>query len=713
MNPFSLIIIIGILSTIKTEKFKWRPSYSYPQPIPQEIMVDSVNYLGLVLLQTHNQNNGNNIALSPYGAASVLVALAEGLQGRALDEISRASLLPLEFDVMRVGLRDIHRHLKSYFIPEEGFLAGLTFSHENVTLKPSYESILRFYGYDVDNFNSALYPNPPTTTTSGSPTSSSPISQVNATTVTIIPTTISSKTTKYNDLTSIIVPSSIKTTQSRTETPVTTREVTNTMTTQSRTNLVSILFTSSTSSITTDTTIPNTMTTKKVTTASIPTTTTEISTTSNPPTTIVTTTTKSTTTNPTTTKVPTTTASTTTIKPTTTEVTATTSPTTLKSTTTIQPTTTTIKSTTITETTTSTTTTIPTTITTTTTTTKPTTTMTTTNIPTTTTAITTETTTTKPTTTETTTTKATTTTTIAPTTSNPTTTTIETSTFKPSATETETTTTTFETTPIIAMTVPLTSELTTITEPTTSEPTTTTTTPTTTTEEEKPRESRSVVDYLIARYYDSNAPSHIISRYEPSQPTTFLVNGKIRESNITFMTYDTVLPFRYISYLNALALTFPLDSTKYYLLLVLPIDETGIDILIDNMMSTTLKQIIYNLKPTRVKATIPSFMLKGYVVLTPTFQKMGIKSIFEPRHADFSKLTDDRNIYVTNIEQAITVTIRNYVDPSTLHNNEIYQRRGPVLFNADHPFLYFVMDSQIHVALMAGKIVNPLNSRIR
>lgn len=36
----------------------------------------------------------------------------------------------------------------------------------------------------------------------------------------------------------------------------------------------------------------------------------------------------------------------------------------------------------------------------------------------------------------------------------------------------------------------------------------------------------------------------------------------------------------------------------------------------------------------------------------------------------------------------------------------------PVYFKADHPFLYFVIDSELDVTLMAGKVVNPLNSRI-
>jgi serine protease inhibitor len=33
-------------------------------------------------------------------------------------------------------------------------------------------------------------------------------------------------------------------------------------------------------------------------------------------------------------------------------------------------------------------------------------------------------------------------------------------------------------------------------------------------------------------------------------------------------------------------------------------------------------------------------------------------------------------------------------------------------FVVTHPFLYFVLDTDTHIALMAGKIVDPLNSRI-
>ena len=79
--------------------------------------LSSCNYLRVLVdvashFQAHNEDNRNNIAISPYGATSVLIALEEGVCGAAGREIFHTIRLPLDPSTMRVGLRDIHRHLK-------------------------------------------------------------------------------------------------------------------------------------------------------------------------------------------------------------------------------------------------------------------------------------------------------------------------------------------------------------------------------------------------------------------------------------------------------------------------------------------------------------------------------------------------------------------------------------------------------------------------
>jgi serine protease inhibitor len=79
---------------------------------PVELMVDATNQLGFKILHLHSNLNKNNIAFSPCGLMSVLVALYEGSVGRSTIELKEALEFPNERDIVRVGIRDIHRRLR-------------------------------------------------------------------------------------------------------------------------------------------------------------------------------------------------------------------------------------------------------------------------------------------------------------------------------------------------------------------------------------------------------------------------------------------------------------------------------------------------------------------------------------------------------------------------------------------------------------------------
>lgn len=79
---------------------------------PVELMVDTTNQLGFKILNLHSNLNKNNIGFSPCGLMSVLVALYEGSSGRSTIELKEALEFPNERDIVRVGIRDIHRRLR-------------------------------------------------------------------------------------------------------------------------------------------------------------------------------------------------------------------------------------------------------------------------------------------------------------------------------------------------------------------------------------------------------------------------------------------------------------------------------------------------------------------------------------------------------------------------------------------------------------------------
>lgn len=83
--------------------------------VPLEQMVDATNHLAFKILYLHSITNKNNIAFSPCGLGSVLVAVFEGADGRSALEIHEAMELPWDRDVIRIGYRDIHRRLRVCF----------------------------------------------------------------------------------------------------------------------------------------------------------------------------------------------------------------------------------------------------------------------------------------------------------------------------------------------------------------------------------------------------------------------------------------------------------------------------------------------------------------------------------------------------------------------------------------------------------------------
>jgi hypothetical protein len=50
-----------------------------------------------------------------------------------------------------------------------------------------------------------------------------------------------------------------------------------------------------------------------------------------------------------------------------------------------------------------------------------------------------------------------------------------------------------------------------------------------------------------------------------------------------------------------------------------------------------------------------------YGLLCMTLFQLGIWDVFDPRRANLSGMANDPDLYVRNIEQSVTVVIRNYI----------------------------------------------------
>ncbi|XP_011646290.1 LOW QUALITY PROTEIN: probable GPI-anchored adhesin-like protein PGA55 [Pogonomyrmex barbatus] len=210
-------------------------------------------------------------------------------------------------------------------------------------------------------------------------------------------------------------------------------------------------------------------------------------------------------------------------------------------------------------------------------------------------------------------------------------------------------------------------------------------------------------DLEIWKSYNTVNPGDS-SAGDSSAEISFLVNG-CDVSSVSASRYIAVLPFAYFPSLQAVALEFPLDDPRYNIILFMPTDKTDTHRLARDLSGKSLRLLRKRLQPTWVRATIPSFMLRGFVTLTSFLQRLGILDVFEPRVADLSPMTSDLSVYA-KLQAKLSITIGNIL------SNGLFERAGPEPFTAVHPFLYFIIDTETSVSLIAGRVDDPLNSRI-
>ncbi|XP_058116652.1 uncharacterized protein LOC131288309 [Anopheles ziemanni] len=183
---------------------------------------------------------------------------------------------------------------------------------------------------------------------------------------------------------------------------------------------------------------------------------------------------------------------------------------------------------------------------------------------------------------------------------------------------------------------------------------------------------------------------------------------------VPYKVYNTILKYAYIERLQSTVIELELDSEHYKLLLILPDYEFGhgnvLKLLQIGENVPNLRDITSQMSPTWVKTIVPKFNLKGNIILTSDLQNLGINDIFEPSWANFSLMTEDPTVYAKHIEQSININIRTHSLQQLKRFTSLYTK--PIELAVNYPFLFCILDNELDLALMVGRILNPLNSRI-
>jgi len=154
------------------------------------------------------------------------------------------------------------------------------------------------------------------------------------------------------------------------------------------------------------------------------------------------------------------------------------------------------------------------------------------------------------------------------------------------------------------------------------------------------------------------------------------------------------------------------DGAELSMLVILP-RENDTAGLAQSLDSTTLQEIRKSLAYKIVRVYFPKFTMETKYFLPRTLSAMGMPSAFTPG-ADFSGMDGGRDLFITNIIHQAFVDV-NEEGTEAAAATAVIMGKGAAppedyvpVFRADHPFIFFIQESETGSILFMGRVSEPV-----
>lgn len=159
------------------------------------------------------------------------------------------------------------------------------------------------------------------------------------------------------------------------------------------------------------------------------------------------------------------------------------------------------------------------------------------------------------------------------------------------------------------------------------------------------------------------------------------------------------------------AVDIPYDGRELSMLIVLPEAgtladyEAGLD-------AADLNDIVDRLGSQQVALTMPRFETRSAFSAVDAMQALGMEAAFSREDADFSGMTEERELYITEVVHEAFVSVDEEGTEAAAATAVVMDLRSaapvePVEMRIDHPFLFFIRDIETGAVLFVGRIVDP------
>jgi len=149
-----------------------------------------------------------------------------------------------------------------------------------------------------------------------------------------------------------------------------------------------------------------------------------------------------------------------------------------------------------------------------------------------------------------------------------------------------------------------------------------------------------------------------------------------------------------------------------HMLILLPDEADGLAELEKTLTPKMLRRIDDHAKFELVKVKLPRFQFNDNCDLIPAMEKLGVVSAFDGTKANFSKMTEEKALFVNKFGQlaAIKVDEEGTVAAAVTATSGVGGGGAPPkpkVFYADRPFLFFICENTDNSILFMGRVHQP------
>jgi serpin B len=172
--------------------------------------------------------------------------------------------------------------------------------------------------------------------------------------------------------------------------------------------------------------------------------------------------------------------------------------------------------------------------------------------------------------------------------------------------------------------------------------------------------------------------------------------------------------FKYNEFESLQVLELPYVGEGLSMLVLLPKEKGGLPHLEKSLTAETLREWTEGLMEIEVKVFLPKFKMTSLFSLEKTLAAMGMHDAFDRTKANFSGMDGQRNwLYIGAVVHKAFVDVNEEGTEAAAATAVVMRikmaRRPlrPVVFRADHPFLFLIRDNQTGSILFMGRVLDP------